>query len=250
MRSIRARKPASTLRNLPPEHHRLSTAGRPSGPRKRGALFSAVHSLWATPRSALWRNWAPGFPEREDEHEHRSLVRSAPAGVTEDLRQRALPPRSAGALGLAGAPFLLEHDDLVVQGDVALRPAEHLDRGGQLASRGARERLDPAQDLDAFVGDPALVLPPLRHARPSCRATICTARPRRHEGATGSRSTLARLVGGRTCEGRPGRIAWPPSGRRSGGEAASRSGKGVVRTRRPSRRAQLQPIEFPQFRHL
>src|SRR6266849_7997978 len=131
MRSSRTRKPASTLRNIPLLHHRLSTVGRPSGARKRGAFLRGPQPLGNSAIGAVEESRA-GISEREDEHEHRSLVRSAPAGMPEDLRERALPARTAGALGLAGAPFLLEHDDLVVQRDVALRPAEHLDRGGQL----------------------------------------------------------------------------------------------------------------------
>src|SRR5713101_625543 len=231
MRSIRARKPASTLRNLPPEHHRLSTAGRPSGPRKRGALFSAVHSLWATPRSALWRNWAPGFPEREDEHEHRSLVRSAPAGVTEDLRQRALPARSAGALGLAGAPFLLEHDDLVVQGDVALRPAEHLDRGGQLAARGSastQPRIStPSSEIPHSSCHPfAMPAPPA--ALPSA--------PRGPDAMRGPRAAGARWhgwsAGGHAKGGRAGLPGRPPvaalGGKRRAGPERGWSGPGVL----------------------
>src|SRR6266704_1409863 len=174
MRSSRTRKPASTLINSPPPHHRLSPAGRRSGARKRGAFLRGPQPSGNSAIGAVEELRARDFPSAKNEHEHRSLVRSAPTGVPEDLRERASPARSAGELRLAGATFLLEHDDLVVQGDVALRPAEHLDRGGQLAARVPRERLDPAQDLDAFVGDPALVLPPLRHARLSYLATICT----------------------------------------------------------------------------
>src|SRR5262245_19455903 len=86
--------------------------------------------------------------------------------MPDDLPQRTVPARAAGPLRQWEAPLFLERDDLVVQGQIALRPAEHLDRGGQLAARLARQRLDPAQDLDALVGDPALALPALRHARP------------------------------------------------------------------------------------
>src|SRR5438128_1749544 len=98
----------------------------------------------------------------------RSLVRSAPAGVADDLRQLTVAARAAGAPRLAGASLLVEHDHLVVQRDVSLRPAEHLDRRGQFAAGLPRERLHPAEDLHSLVGDSALALPALRHARPSC----------------------------------------------------------------------------------
>src|SRR5258706_774750 len=97
----------------------------------------------------------------------RSLVRSAPAGMPDDLRQLAVTARAARAARLAGAPLLIEHHHLVIQRDVPLRPAEHLDGRGPLAARFPGERFHPAEDLHRFVGDPALALPPLAHASPS-----------------------------------------------------------------------------------
>src|SRR5690349_3544772 len=158
------------------------------------------------------------------------LVRRAPARVADHLRERAVAPGAPGALRLSRAPLLVEHDDLVVQGDIALGPAQHLDRRGELAPRLARQRFHPAQDLDAFLRDPEAALPPLRHARaPPASATFCTARANCHGWLSGSVRKPARRHGVWTCEGRPGRGAWPPFGRRSGGERRAVR-KGVVRS--------------------
>src|SRR5262249_22295978 len=107
--------------------------------------------------------------------------------MPDDLRQRTLAARTAGPLRQAEGAVSLERDDVVVQGQIAVRAAEHLDRGGQLPARLARQRLDPTKDLDALVGDPALAPPALGHARPLLLLeTICTARARRHRRRTGA----------------------------------------------------------------
>src|SRR2546423_914881 len=101
----------------------------------------------------------PAAPQRG------SFVRAAPAGMPDDLRDLAFATAPARAGREPRPALLIEQDHLVVQGDVALRPAKHLDRGCQLAARLERERFDPAEDLDGFGGDPTVVLPPSRHAR-------------------------------------------------------------------------------------
>src|SRR5919202_2681614 len=206
--------------------HHFRATGCPQRPvrpgRGNGTVFLPLHRLRSTPARALWsagagresdclRLDAIGITTRA--RLRVSLVRCAPARVPDDLRELPFALPSAGALRLTGAALLVEYDDLVVERDVPLRPAQHLDRRCELAAGFARKRLDPTQDLHAFVGDPAVALPPLRHARPP---PPLRSAPRAPDAMRATRAACARpharlprrskrKEGGRGC-------AWPPSG--------------------------------------
>src|SRR4051812_45979261 len=124
--------------------------------------------------------------------------------MPDDLRDLALATPSARASPKPRPALLIEQDHLVIEGDVALRPAKHLDRGRQLAARLERERFDPAEDLDAFGGDPTFVLPPSRHPlEPPACVRSAPRGPSAMRGAWAMRACSLAC----TCEGRPGRIA-------------------------------------------
>src|SRR5256885_1654477 len=86
--------------------------------------------------------------------------------MADHLRQFVPVHEAPAALGQTSAAFAIEDDDHVAERGVSLAAAKSRDGGGDLLAGLFGKRFDPGEDLHAFLGDAALLLPALRHPGP------------------------------------------------------------------------------------